>query len=65
MQLAALGAELAAVKLQLAAEVDARRNMEADLEHAEEAAREEVRDELREGLLEMRRQVVTTGENMC
>ena len=61
-QLAALGAELAAVKLQLAAEVDARRIAEADLERAEEAARQEVRDELREGLLEMRRQVVTAGE---
>ena len=62
-QLVALGAELAAVKLQLAAEVVARRDMEANLECAEEAARQEVRDELREGLLEMRRQVVTTGES--
>ena len=62
MQLAALGVELAAVKLQMAAEVDARKDAEAHLDSAEEAARQEVRDELREGLLEMRRQVVITGE---
>ena len=62
LQLAALGVELAAVKLQLAAEVDARKDVEANLETAEEAARQEVRDELREGLLEMRRQAVATGK---